>query len=156
MFITYADAFNLFIIDAQEGSGADDIKTFIFLKRLQGGCNIRMILDFIKEKQCFTGNQFKPRIDQRHVFDDLLCTVSICCDLLVLRFKDKVDLDEVFVVFPGKLTDGCSFSDLACTFNNQGHVIRGFLPMCQEIVYLSPHVHDKTPPSALIIIGCMT
>ncbi len=36
--------FDLFIIDVQEGSGADNIKTVILLERLQGGCNIRMIL----------------------------------------------------------------------------------------------------------------
>ena len=154
LLISYADAFDLFVIDAQEGSGADDIKTLILLEGLQCGRNIRVILDFIKEKQCFARNQFKPRIDQRHVFDNLLSTVSIHCDLLVLRFKDKVDLDEVFVTIPGKLADRCCFSDLTRTFDDQGHVIRGFFPVCQKIVDLSPHVHEQTPPSALIIMVC--
>jgi hypothetical protein len=59
-----------------------------------------------------------------------------------LWFKDKVDLDEVFVVFPGELTYGCSFSDLARTFDDQGHMIRRFFPVCQKIVDLSSHVHE--------------
>ena len=136
-FVTYAVRLNLLVVNAHERTRTNHIETSVQFEKLQCSGAIGTHLQLIKEKQCFTRNKLKRRIEQRDVFENRIHLKAVIEDLSILYLLYKIYLDNMLIMLGRKKFYGASFPDLASPFHDKRLPIRIAFPRHQISIYLS-------------------
>ena len=131
-------------MDAEQRPAADHVVAPILTESLQCGCDLRKLLQLVKENQRFPGEEFFGGIKQRDVLYDTLYIIAFLGDRLILRFQRKVDFYDAFVSPFGKAADRLGLSDLPRALHDQRLPFRVRFPRGQIRVDLPFQIHNRT------------
>ena len=143
--IAHADALDPVVMDTEQRSAADHIIAPILAKGFQRCRDLRELLQFVKEKQRFPGDEFLGGVKQRDVLHDALHIIALLGDRLIFWLQRKVDLYDAFVSPHREPPDRLRFSDLPRALHDQRLPLRVSFPRLQKGINFPFQIHTAPP-----------
>lgn len=131
-------------MNAEQRPAADHVVAPILTESLQCGCDLRKLLQLVKENQRFSREEFFGGIKQRDVLYDTLHIIAFLGDRLILRFQRKVDFYDAFVSLLREPPDRLRFPDLPRALHDQRLPFRVSFPPGQISIDLPFQIHNRT------------
>ena len=114
---------------AQERPGGDDVVTAIFFEKLEAGTGLRADLNLIKDNAGLSGDETCSAHLSGEVQDDGFRILGAIKGGFPFFLFDENDVNDVLIVFLGKLPGDESFATLTDTHDHKRHVTGFFFPL---------------------------